>query len=296
MTRLLRGDFCLNVANTYNDCIYLYLYLYMGFQCFVSVALLVSVSLAMTSSLIESPSKRPTFNRPLPYIQSKIALEEHATTDLSQPSTTNPPVEGGLGKLRFYANMLPVITLEEHFISEGFSYSTASNEAVLDRFPPKVAADLCSLGDRRLGDMNQGDVTLQVISHVPASGVPLDVCQKANNELSGAVRNNAKRFAGFAMLPMSDPTAASDELTRCIKELNFVGALVPNHTNGRYYDDAYFWPVFERAERLNVPIYLHPTSPHQDWSLIMKEIMHTQQLMFWYFMDSAGIRRRVFMF
>ena len=63
------------------------------------------------------------------------------------------------------------------------------------------------------------------------------------------------------MLPMSDPTAASDELTRCIKELNFVGALVPNHTNGRYYDDAYFWPVFGRAERLNVPIYLHPTSP-----------------------------------
>ena len=68
--------------------------------------------------------------------------------------------------------MLPVITLEEHFISEGFSYTTASNESVLDRFPPKVAADLCSLGDRRLGDMDQGDVTLQVISHVPASGVP----------------------------------------------------------------------------------------------------------------------------
>jgi hypothetical protein len=30
---------------------------------------------------------------------------------------------------------------------------------------------------------------------------------------------------------------------------------------GRYLDDEFFWPIFQRAEALNVPIYLHPTQP-----------------------------------
>ena len=33
---------------------------------------------------------------------------------------------------------------------------------------------------------------------------------------------------------------------------------------GRYYDDSFFWSVFERAQELDVPIYLHPTATHAD--------------------------------
>ena len=32
--------------------------------------------------------------------------------------------------------------------------------------------------------------------------------------------------------------------------------------NGLFVDDRRFWPIFERAERLDVPIYLHPSVPH----------------------------------
>ena len=68
------------------------------------------------------------------------------------------------------------------------------------------------------------------------------------------------RFAGFAMPPMNNPPAAAAELEPCVKELEFVGTLVPNHDQGRYYDDEHFWPVFSKAQELGVPIYLHPTS------------------------------------
>ena len=37
--------------------------------------------------------------------------------------------------------------------------------------------------------------------------------------------------------------------------------LINGHSRGRYLDDKFFWPILERAEALNVPIYLHPTVP-----------------------------------
>ncbi len=37
--------------------------------------------------------------------------------------------------------------------------------------------------------------------------------------------------------------------------------MINGHTRGRYLDDKFFWPIFERAEALNVPLYLHPTIP-----------------------------------
>jgi predicted TIM-barrel fold metal-dependent hydrolase len=79
------------------------------------------------------------------------------------------------------------------------------------------------------------------------------VCLKANNELAQAISRNPTRLAGFSVLPMTDPKAAANELSRCVKDIGFVGALVDNHLEQQ------FWPVFEKAQDLDVPIYLHPT-------------------------------------
>ena len=48
-----------------------------------------------------------------------------------------------------------------------------------------------------------------------------------------------------------------------MREHGFKGALINGHVRGRYLDDRFFWPIFERAEALGVPIYLHPTPPPQ---------------------------------
>ena len=54
---------------------------------------------------------------------------------------------------------------------------------------------------------------------------------------------------------------AAEELDRRVRQQGFKGTLINGHTRGRYLDDKFFSPILERAEALNVPIYLHPTVP-----------------------------------
>jgi 2,3-dihydroxybenzoate decarboxylase len=38
--------------------------------------------------------------------------------------------------------------------------------------------------------------------------------------------------------------------------------MVHGPTNGVFFDDRRFWPIFERAQALDVPLYVHPATPH----------------------------------
>jgi 2,3-dihydroxybenzoate decarboxylase len=73
---------------------------------------------------------------------------------------------------------------------------------------------------------------------------------------------NPKRFAAFAALPTADPKAAADELERTVTKLGFKGAMLHGMSNGEFLDLKKFWPIYERAEKLDVPIYFHPSLPH----------------------------------
>jgi len=46
-----------------------------------------------------------------------------------------------------------------------------------------------------------------------------------------------------------------------VRQLGLKGAIASSHTRGEYLDDPKFWPIFEAAEHLNVPVYIHPTTP-----------------------------------
>jgi predicted TIM-barrel fold metal-dependent hydrolase len=89
----------------------------------------------------------------------------------------------------------------------------------------------------------------------------LSMSRELNDILAAAVSEHPDRFGGFAVLPTLDAAAAADELERTVSEFGFKGALISGHTRGRFLDDRAFWPIFERAEALGVPIYLHPTRP-----------------------------------
>jgi predicted TIM-barrel fold metal-dependent hydrolase len=158
----------------------------------------------------------------------------------------------------------PTIALEEHFLSRKVVnfYATQSRpdpyqETVLLR---RCREQLLDLGSARAQSMKENQISLQIISHAPNS-LPLDAdtCNAVNDELARAVSNSTGTFAGFATLPMIDPAVAGQELRRCVKDFHFVGALIDNTCNGRFYDDVFFWPVFEAAQELDVPIYLHPS-------------------------------------
>jgi predicted TIM-barrel fold metal-dependent hydrolase len=157
----------------------------------------------------------------------------------------------------------PLITLEEHFFSAGSLSSFQTKYAEQLKHLPGLLGKLQDLGELRLQDMNAGNVSIQVISHGPGTLNPSQ-CRAANEELASAVAKNRSRFAGFAVLPMKEPTIAAEELTRCVRELGFVGALIDNHVDGKYYDGDEYHPVFQAAQDLDVPIYLHPTWPSED--------------------------------
>lgn len=62
---------------------------------------------------------------------------------------------------------------------------------------------------------------------------------------------------------MAFPDEAATELTRCINELGFVGALVDGFlVNGTFYDGPEYEGFWSTLESLQVPIYIHPTFPN----------------------------------
>ena len=159
---------------------------------------------------------------------------------------------------------MKTIILEEHFVSPSFLKGPGSD--FKNRYPGQLE-QLCDLGDKRIALMDAAGIAVQVLS-INAPGVEqLDaaeavvIAQETNDFLASAIESHPTRYAGFATLPTADPRAAASELERTVRDYGFKGAVINGHVRGRYLDDKAFWPIFECAESLNVPIYLHPTMP-----------------------------------
>jgi aminocarboxymuconate-semialdehyde decarboxylase len=85
--------------------------------------------------------------------------------------------------------------------------------------------------------------------------------QICNDGLAGLISKHPTRFLGWAYLPMQDPVAAASELRRCVRDLGFVGGHVATNVRGTYLADECFYPIFDAARELGVPLFLHPVDP-----------------------------------
>lgn len=157
-----------------------------------------------------------------------------------------------------------VIALEEHYYDQELAATFTGPEGRA----PEIRRRLDDLGALRLQEMDEAGIDVQVISHgapstqrlEPTSAVRL--ARAANDRLAQAIAVHPDRFAGFAALPTPEPQAAADELERAVTQLGFKGAMVHGLTNGVFFDDERFWPIFARAQALDVPLYVHPAAPH----------------------------------
>jgi predicted TIM-barrel fold metal-dependent hydrolase len=158
-----------------------------------------------------------------------------------------------------------VIALEEHYLDPEVKPHISGRDETRQA---NVAARLDDVGQGRIAEMDAAGIDIQVLSHGAPSVQRLDaelavrLARSANDRLCDTVRAYPDRFAGFAMLPTADPTAAADELERAVTKLGFKGAMVHGLTGGLFLDDKRFWPIFERAQALDVPLYMHPAVPH----------------------------------
>ncbi len=159
-----------------------------------------------------------------------------------------------------------VIALEEHYWDD----EVASHFKGSEGRSPDLLERLHDVGALRIREMDEAGIDVQVLSHGapatqrmdPQTAVPL--AARANDRLHETIKSRPDRFAGFAALPTPDPGAAADELERAVTKLGFKGAMIHGLTNGEFIDHKRYWPIFERAQTLDVPIYLHPAYPHPD--------------------------------
>src|SRR5712672_4615830 len=158
-----------------------------------------------------------------------------------------------------------IIALEEHY----FDLEVKRHITGLDMTnAPRIVERLDDVGELRLREMDEAGIDLQVLSLANPGLQKLDaetavgLARRANDRLNEAVRAHPDRFAAFAAIPTPDPKAAADELERTVTRYGFKGALVNGLTNGLFLDDKRFWPIFERAQALDVPLYMHPSIPH----------------------------------
>jgi len=155
-----------------------------------------------------------------------------------------------------------VIAIEEHFTDSQITGLAPDNR------PAALVKKLEDLGALRIKEMDEAGVDMQVISHgAPAlqrlkADVAVPLAPKVNDKLAVAIKAHPTRFAGFAALPTADPKAAADELERCVNKHGFKGAMVHGLSdNNRFLDHPDYWPIYERAQALDVPVYMHPAQP-----------------------------------
>jgi 2,3-dihydroxybenzoate decarboxylase len=160
-----------------------------------------------------------------------------------------------------------VVALEEHYWDQ--EVASHFKERGPEMRNPDMLQRLNDLGELRLKEMDEAGIDFQVLSHgAPAlqridaaTAVPL--ARRANDRLHQAVLRHPARFAAFGVLPTADPKAAADELERAVTKLGFKGAMIHGLSHDVFLDDKRFWPIFERAHALDVPIYMHPAIPHK---------------------------------
>jgi aminocarboxymuconate-semialdehyde decarboxylase len=118
--------------------------------------------------------------------------------------------------------------------------------------------------EAKLAEMDAAGIDVAVLSAAPTlffydapSGEAVDFARRSNDALAGVVAQS-ERLAGLAALPLQDPPAAAAELERAVGELGLLGAHIGTGCGRVPLDDPRMEPVLGAAERLDVPLMLHP--------------------------------------
>src|SRR5918995_6968507 len=158
------------------------------------------------------------------------------------------------------------VVLASHDVEPGFAKmgetilaQTAANKPLDDR--------LLDIGAGRIAHMDSIGVDMHILS-LTSPGVqvfdrPLAarLAAESNDALAAAVKAHPTRFAGLAAIAPQHPATAAREIERAAQELGLCGVIINSHTMGEYLDAARYRPIFEAAEALDMPIYLHPREP-----------------------------------
>ncbi|MHB1571404.1 MAG: amidohydrolase family protein [Solirubrobacteraceae bacterium] len=165
---------------------------------------------------------------------------------------------------------MKTIGTEEHFVTEEVraAWGRLDAAARLDSMPVPTPGELGEklgeVGERRLAAMDEAGLDIQVLS-LPQPGLnnlspdeAVSMQVQTNDHIAQLVLARPDRFQGFATLATPAPEAAARELERAVTKLGLHGALIFGRTGERNLDHQDNWPIFEAAESLRAPLYIHP--------------------------------------
>ena len=167
---------------------------------------------------------------------------------------------------------MKTILVEEHFLSPGYIANGPGrvNAENAKKGGDRALADFfrsSDIGTKRIAEMDQAGIDMTTLLLSSPGMEQLDeqealaLCHEVNEFAAEAVKKYPQRFIGVAVLPTAVPDRAVQELELMVNKHNFKGALINGHIKDKYLSDKSFWPILEAAEKLNVPIYLHPVQP-----------------------------------
>ncbi len=170
---------------------------------------------------------------------------------------------------------MKTIGTEEHFVTDEVVAawsrlpSPARDDSRASAPPGELGDRLREVGARRIAAMDAAGLDVQVISLTSPGlhSVPADEATRlqaqTNDRIAELVSAHPDRFQGFATLATPAPAEAARELERAVTTLRLNGALLFGRTGERNLDHPDNWPIFEAAESLRAPLYIHPQMPQQ---------------------------------
>ena len=129
----------------------------------------------------------------------------------------------------------------------------------------RVVEENCFRKDIRLKEMDETDVTIQVLSTIPVlfnywarAAHGMETSRFFNDHIAETVNKDPKRFIGLGTVPLQDVDLAIKEMERCVKELKMPGLEIGSNINGKNLSDKEFFPFYKAAEEWNCSLFVHP--------------------------------------
>ena len=139
--------------------------------------------------------------------------------------------------------------------------------------------DIIDAMNKRKCDTYALSMTNPLIYWAPP-GFGLELAAAHNDACVEAHRKYPNKFYGCIVLPMQDVGLAAQELERMAKHPCMRSVFIAEHILGKNLHEKEFWPIYERAEGLGLPLFLtnlYPTDPERMKDFFMINVLGNPQ-------------------
>jgi len=120
--------------------------------------------------------------------------------------------------------------------------------------------------ESRLAKMDELGIDVEVLStSLPPQSfgdkADLHLAQMTNEFIADLCSKYPSRFKGFANVPLSNPSLATEELNRAINDLGLIGIATGTYISRIPLTSTEYLSFFAEVNRMKLPIHLHPSVP-----------------------------------